>query len=162
MIGVIMGLFLAPLLFTLKFETQPFVVIMTGVGVVSLAGVVVNNAIVLLDYIRQLRDDGMEKIEAIVTGGVVRFRPVILTAITTKLGNITMSTGVSLDFSKRIFGVIPSLVMGSSSSEWWAPLANAVIFGLAIATVLTLVMVPVFYYILEGLPQRIWKTIRGG
>ncbi|NQY74037.1 MAG: efflux RND transporter permease subunit, partial [Candidatus Margulisbacteria bacterium] len=64
MIGVIMGLFLAPLLFTLKFETQPFVVIMTGVGVVSLAGVVVNNAIVLLDYIRQLRDDGMEKIEA--------------------------------------------------------------------------------------------------
>ncbi|NQY73755.1 MAG: efflux RND transporter permease subunit, partial [Candidatus Margulisbacteria bacterium] len=97
-----------------------------------------------------------------VTGGVVRFRPVILTAITTILGLIPMSTGVSLDFSKRIFGVIPSLVMGSSSSEWWAPLANAVIFGLAIATVLTLVMVPVFYYILEGLPQRIWKTIRGG
>jgi multidrug efflux pump subunit AcrB len=149
-IGVVLGLFIAPTLFEFEFKVSPFVIIMTGVGIISLAGVVVNNAIVLLDYIRQLRADGLRKNDAIVQAGVVRFRPVMLTAITTVLGLIPMSAGFTLDFVNRIYGVIPSFVTGSSSSEWWAPLANSVIFGLVVATLLTLVMVPVFYYALDN------------
>lgn len=154
-IGVVVGLFLSPLIFEFRAEPSAFVVVMTGVGVISLAGVVVNNAIVLLDYIRQLRDEGLPKTEAIIQAGVVRFRPVMLTAITTVLGLVPMSTGISLDFTNRIFFIIPTLITNSSSSEWWAPLSNAVIFGLGVATILTLIMVPIFYYVLDVIDERL-------
>jgi len=148
-IGVVWGLFLAPVVFSLTFKPAPFIIIMSGVGIISLAGVVVNNAIVLLDYIIQLRGRGETKDNAIVKAGVVRFRPVVLTAMTTILGLIPMSAGFSFDFLNRIYGVIPRLITSSSSTEWWAPLANAIIFGLFISTMLTLVMVPVLYDILD-------------
>jgi len=154
-IGVVWGLFVAPTLFQFKLKTSEFVIIMTGVGIVSLAGVVVNNAIVLLDYILLLRKEGYSKVDAIVQAGLVRFRPVMLTAVTTVLGLIPMSGGFSLDFTNRWMGVVPLLVTGAQSSEWWSPLANAVIFGLIVATMLTLVMVPVFYYIMEGLHLKL-------
>jgi len=159
-IGVILGLYLAPVFFKFSFKPDEFVIIMTGVGIVSLAGVVVNNAIVLMDYIKQLREDGVPKVEALVRAGKIRFRPVMLTAVTTELGLIPMSTGFSIDFVNRIYGVIPRIVTGGSSSEWWAPLANSVIFGLAVATILTLIMVPVFYYVLEDAPGKLWRLIR--
>ncbi len=127
-----------------------FGIIMTGVGVVSLAGIVVNNAIVLLDYIIQLRERGMGKIEAIMLAGETRFRPVILTAVTTILGLIPLTTGMSLDFAalfRADFG--NSLVIGSDSSQYWGPMGVAVIWGLAVATFLTLVVVPVMYSALE-------------
>jgi CzcA family heavy metal efflux pump len=117
----------------------PFGVIMTGIGVISLAGVVVNNAIVLIDYINQLRDQGMELNAALVKAGTVRFRPVMLTAITTILGLLPMAVGVSFDF----FAL--SVEVGGESAEWWGPMAVAVIFGLAVATLLTLIVVPVLY-----------------
>ncbi len=113
-----------------------FGVIMTGVGVLSLAGVVVNNAIVLIDYFEQLKEQGRNAREALIEAGLTRFRPVLLTAITTVLGLIPMATGVSFDFINM------RLDMGSETSQWWGPMAVAVIFGLAIATVLTLVVVP--------------------
>ena len=116
-----------------------FGIIMTGIGVISLAGVVVNNAIVLIDYINQLRRGGMELNEALMRAGLVRFRPVMLTAITTILGLLPMAVGVSFDFRSL------SLVIGGESAQWWGPMAVAVIFGLAIATLLTLVVVPVLY-----------------
>ena len=128
----------------------PFGIIMTGVGVISLAGIVVNNAIVLLDYIIQLRKRGMEKTEAIVQAGMTRFRPVILTALTTILGLIPLTTGLSLDFSALTsadFGNV--LIIGGESSQWWGPMGVAVIWGLAVATFLTLVVVPVMYSSLE-------------
>ena len=150
-IGVVLGLYLAPLFFRLEPELAKFVVLITGVGVLSLAGVVVNNAIVLLDYIQQLRGQGLTKVEAIMEAGVVRFRPVMLTAITTIVGLLPMSTGISLDFTKRIFLVVPTLIINAPSSEFWSPMSDAVIFGLAVATMLTLIMVPVLYYILDGL-----------
>ena len=148
-IGVVWGLFIAPTLFQFKFEPAPFVVIMSGVGIISLAGVVVNNAIVLLDYILQLRQRGETRENAIIKAGVVRFRPVMLTAITTILGLIPMSAGISFDFIHRKYGIIPLLITNSSSTEWWAPLSNAVMFGLLVATALTLVMVPVLYALLD-------------
>ena len=116
-----------------------FGVIMTGLGVISLAGVVVNNAIVLLDYVEKLRASGVERHEALIEAGRTRFRPVLLTAVTTILGLVPMAIGLSIDFkSMRFF-------MGTQSSEWWGPMAVAVVFGLAFATVLTLVVVPTIY-----------------
>jgi len=123
-----------------------FGVIMTGVGVLSLAGVVVNNAIVLIDYYEQLKEQGRSAREALIEAGLTRFRPVLLTAVTTVLGLIPMATGVSFDFINM------RLDMGSETSQWWGPMAVAVIFGLAIATVLTLVVVPTLCSLQES-----WK-----
>ncbi len=120
----------------------PFGVIMTGVGVISLAGVVVNNAIVLLAYTRQLQRGGAELFEAVVSAGMTRLRPVLLTAATTILGLVPMATGFSFNFHEF------KLVTRSESSQWWGGMAIAVIFGLAFATVLTLVVVPTLYFTL--------------
>ena len=128
--GVLIGLLVT---------VTPFGVIMTGIGVISLAGVVVNNAIVLIDYINQLRAQGMPLREALIRAGTVRFRPVMLTAVTTILGLLPMAVGISFDFRSL------SWEIGGESAEWWGPMAVAVIFGLTFATLLTLVVVPVLY-----------------
>jgi len=130
LVGVLSGLMIC---------RMPFGIIMTGIGVISLAGVVVNNAIVLLDYTRQLQRRGLELLDAAVEAGKTRLRPVLLTAVTTILGLIPMATGVSYDFHTFEW------VTRSSSSQWWQGMAVAVIFGLAFATILTLVVVPTLY-----------------
>jgi len=133
----------------------PFGIIMTGVGVISLAGIVVNNAIVLLDYMNQLRNRGMELQEAIIHAGMTRFRPVVLTAVTTILGLIPLTTGFSVDFARIFDGQWGKvLVVGSESSQWWGPMGVAVIWGLAVATFLTLIVVPVMYSSLESMKMR--------
>jgi len=136
---------------------MPFGVIMTGIGVISLAGVVVNNAIVLIDYIDILRErDGMPLNEALVQAGLVRFRPVILTAITTTLGLIPLAIGFNLDFITLVgsplefFGNINQyLYWGGEQAAWWSPMATAVIVGLMFATVLTLILLPVMYKLID-------------
>ena len=127
---------------------SPFGIIMTGVGVISLAGVVVNNAIVLLDYTNKLRQRGHALKEAVVAAGATRLRPVLLTAITTILGLIPMVTGVSFDFHSW------SIAWVSESSMWWKSMANVVIFGLMIATFLTLIVVPTLYYLMARLTDN--------
>jgi multidrug efflux pump subunit AcrB len=122
-----------------------FIVIMTGIGVISLAGVVVNNAIVLLDFVRSARREGMPVREALIASGKVRLRPVFLTAVTTILGLVPMATGLDFDFRSLSF------ITNSESSQWWKSMSIAVIFGLTVATVLTLVMVPTFYRAFFGL-----------
>jgi len=142
--GIILAtvvLSLVGVLWGLLITGMPFSIIMTGIGVISLAGVVVNNAIVLLDYVEQLRARGLSVEDALVRAGMTRFRPVMLTAITTVLGLIPMATGVSFDFARM------KLLVGGASAEWWGPMAVAVIFGLSFATLLTLVMVPTLYAI---------------
>ncbi len=139
-VGVFVGLMVLDL---------PFGIVMTGVGVISLAGVVVNNAIVLLDYTRQLQRDGMELVEAAIQAGVTRLRPVLLTAGTTILGLLPMVTGVSVDFHTF------TLATRSESTEWWKSMAAAVIFGLAFATLLTLVVVPSFYVMLQRAAMKL-------
>ncbi len=139
---------------------KPFGIIMTGIGVISLAGVVVNNAIVLLEYTRQLRDSGVEKLAAIVKAGRTRLRPVLLTAITTVLGLIPLSTGITIDFIGLTRGDLKHFVtLGAESGTWWSGMGVVVIFGLAFATVLTLVVVPVLYYALADLPEAIRRRI---
>ncbi|MEM9291304.1 MAG: efflux RND transporter permease subunit [Acidobacteriota bacterium] len=140
MVGVIIGLIVT---------AQPFGIIMTGLGVISLGGIVVNNAIVLLDYGEQQWAKGeLSRRELVLLTGTRRFRPVLLTAITTILGLIPLSTGIEIDFRNL------ALVTGGESSQWWSSMAVAVIFGLAFATFLTLVVVPVLYDLVLQLRER--------
>jgi len=124
-----------------------FGVIMTGLGVISLAGVVVNNAIVLIDCIRLRREEGLSTTEAVVTAGRQRLRPVLLTAVTTVLGLIPMAIGYSVEMHEWP----PRFIAGAESSDWWAPMAVAVIFGLSFSTILTLVFVPVMYSLFDSI-----------
>ena len=126
-----------------------FGIIMSGVGVISLAGVVVNNAIVLIDYTNRLVESGMSVTDAIVAAGATRLRPVFLTAVTTILGLIPMVTGVSYDFHKMALSLV------SESTQWWRSMAIVVIFGLMIATFLTLVVVPLLYSLLDSSKIRL-------
>jgi len=128
--GVFLGLYLT---------NMPFGIMMTGIGCISLAGVVVNNAIVLIDFINQLRAQGHSLEDAVVKAGTIRFRPVMLTATTTVLGLVPMALGISFDFKAFAW------TSGGESAQWWGPMAIAVIFGLSFATVLTLVVVPTLY-----------------
>ena len=154
LIGVLTGLMVT---------RTPFGIIMTGVGVISLAGIVVNNAIVLLDYIIQLRQRGMDKMEAIIQAGMTRFRPVILTAITTILGLIPLTTGFSVDFAAIFQGRWGEVLMlGGESSQWWGPMGVAVIWGLSVATFLTLVVVPVMYSTIEPIKDVLSIPFRRG
>ncbi len=139
----LIGVFVGLLVFNM-----PFGIIMTGVGVISLAGVVVNNAIVLLDYTRQLQRRGRGILEAAIEAGVTRLRPVMLTATTTILSLIPMATGVSFDFH------VMAWATQSSTSQWWRSMASAVIFGLAFATLLTLIVVPSLYVMLYRLTAK--------
>jgi multidrug efflux pump len=129
---------------------MPFGIIMTGVGVISLAGVVVNNAIILIDYIDTLRTrDKMSRREAIVRAGMTRFRPVMLTAVTTVLGLVPLAIGLNIDFIGGYARLEPDFYWGGEQAAWWGPMAIAVIAGLTFATFLTLVLVPVMYSLLD-------------
>jgi multidrug efflux pump subunit AcrB len=142
-IGVLIGL----LIFRM-----PFGVIMSGVGVISLAGIVVNNAIVLIDYIHVLRDrDGLGEFESLVMGGVTRFRPVMLTAVTTVMGLIPLAIGLNIDFNRFYRTLNPNIFWGGAQAAWWGPMAIAVIAGLTFATFLTLVLLPVMHSLLDDL-----------
>jgi multidrug efflux pump subunit AcrB len=132
----------------------PFGIIMTGVGVISLAGVVVNNAIVLIDYTNRLHQRGMHFREAIIAAGCTRLRPVLLTAVTTILGLLPMVTGIAYDFHEMRMSFV------SESSQWWRSMASAVIFGLALATVLTLVVVPTLYALVHTTSQAAERGVK--
>lgn len=115
---------------------KPFGVIMSGIGVIALAGIVVNNNIVLIDTYNQLRLRGLEKREAILRTGVQRLRPVLLTTVTTILGLLPMVLEMNIDLINQ------TIEFGAPSTQWWSQLATAVAGGLAFATVLTLVLTP--------------------
>ena len=144
-IGVLIGLMVF---------SMPFVIIMTGVGVISLAGIVVNNAIVLIDYIDVLRKrDGMDRREALVQGGRTRLRPVLLTAITTALGLVPLAIGLNFDFFGLFSSLSPDFFWGGEQAAWWGPMAVAVIVGIIFATFLTLILVPVMYSLVDDLAR---------
>lgn len=138
-----------------------FIIIMTMMGIISLAGIVVNNAIVLVDYTQILIDRRKEKLdieddqlltkeqyfEEIVAGGKSRLRPVLLTAITTVLGLIPLAVGLNIDFFGLFVDYAPSIYIGGDNVIFWGPLAWTVIFGLIFATFLTLIVVPVMFYL---------------
>ena len=151
-VGVLLGL--------LVFR-MPFGIIMTGVGVISLAGVVVNNAIVLVDYIGILRKrDGLSERESLIVGGLTRFRPVMLTAITTVMGLTPLAIGLNFDFKGLFTALNPNVFWGGEQAAWWGPMAIAVIAGLTFATFLTLVMVPVMHSITDDLGHFLRRHLR--
>ena len=130
LIGVFIGLLVT---------STPFGIMMTGIGVISLAGIVVRNAIVLLDFQKELQSRGMTRDESLVQAGVIRLRPVFLTAACTILGLVPLTSGI--DFDWRSF----SWVIGGENTAFWRPMGVAIIFGLTVATFLTLVVIPSIY-----------------
>lgn len=143
--------------------------LMAFLGIISLAGIVVNNAIVLIDYVDILRErDGMSLRDALIQGGKVRFRPVILTATTTALGLVPLAIGFNFDFIVLVatpiefFSNLHSYIyMGGEQAAWWGPMAIAVIVGLLFATALTLILVPVLYSIIERSRRGLNKVMFG-
>lgn len=149
-----------------------FVVIMTGIGIISLAGVVVNNAIVLIDYIDYLKANRkkelgldeeqnlpLEEIKLLIEkAGATRLRPVLLTAITTILGLFPMALGMNIDFVTMLSDFDPQLFFGGDNADFWGPMAWTVIFGLTFATILTLVVVPVMYLLANKIKLRWTKS----
>ena len=147
----------------------PFVIMMTMMGIISLAGIVVNNGVVLLDYTQILidrkkvvlgvSDDELltreEVTESIIRGGKARLRPVLLTAITTVLGLIPLATGLNINFITLFGRFDPQVYVGGDNVIFWGPLAWTVIFGLIVATFLTLIIVPVLFNIIYRLKIRI-------
>ncbi|WP_460220113.1 efflux RND transporter permease subunit [Psychroserpens sp. MEBiC05023] len=145
-----------------------FVIMMTMMGIISLAGIVVNNGVVLLDYTQLLIDrKKLEKdieddqylikedlINAIVKGGKARLRPVLLTAITTILGLIPLATGLNINFFTLFSEFDPNIYVGGDNVIFWGPLAWTVIYGLFIATFLTLIVVPILFYLVTRL--KMW------
>ncbi|HMW34746.1 MAG TPA: efflux RND transporter permease subunit [bacterium] len=145
LIGVFLGLLLTG---------TPFGVIMTGIGVISLAGIVVKNAIVLLDFTKHLRGSGMTLDEALAEAGRTRLRPVLLTAATTILGILPLASGIDFDWREWHF------IIGAESSDFWRPLGVAVIFGLTVSTFLTLVIVPTTYSWVEGITKAVGRWFK--
>ena len=136
-----------------------FVIIMTGIGIISLAGIVVNNAIVLIDYIDLLKNKRREElglhiednltiedsVSCVMDAGKTRLRPVLLTAITTVLGLIPMAIGLNIDFGGLLNSYSPNIYFGGENADFWGAMAWTVIFGLTFATFMTLILVPVMY-----------------
>lgn len=133
---------------------MPFGIINTGVGIISLAGIVVNNAIILIDYIDVLRErDAMNRREALVQGGKTRLRPVVLTALTTALGMVPLAIGLNFDFFGLYGSLSPELYWGGEQAAWWGPMAVAIIAGILFATFLTLILVPVLYSLVDDFTE---------
>jgi multidrug efflux pump subunit AcrB len=146
LIGVMLGLVVT---------RTPASVVMTGVGVVALAGIVVRNGIVLLDFVKHKHDEGGLSLEdALLEAGRIRLRPVVLTAAATVLGVLPMATGIDFDWREFHF------IFGAESAEFWRPLAVTIIFGLTISTFLTLVIVPTVYSLLEEWTNRVSSFFR--
>ncbi len=149
-IGVFLGLI---------FTHQPFGIVMNGIGVIALAGIVVNNNIVLIDTYDYLRKRGMAPYEGVLRTGAQRLRPVMLTTVTTVLGLLPMVFKVNIDFINR------HVSYGAPSTQWWTQLATSVVFGLVFATGLTLILTPTLLYLGEKLFRRDevkaeWAAIR--
>ena len=152
---------------------QDFVIIMTMIGIISLAGVVVNNAIVLIDYTNLLfdrrkreldlnEDDALpfaEVVPLIIQGGRTRLRPVLLTAITTVLGLLPLAIGINVDFVSLLAEFDPKIYIGGDNNIFWKPMSWAIIYGLTFATFLTLVIVPIMMWYLTRADYKWLKRL---
>ena len=164
LIGVFLGLVLSG---------QTFVIMMTMIGIISLAGVVVNNAIVLIDYTNMIRQEkrvelGLteeeqlpfeEVVKATIQGGETRLRPVLLTAITTVLGLLPLAIGFNINFFTLISDYDPNIFIGGDNNMFFSPMAWTIIYGLTFATFLTLVIIPAMYLSLYRLKLWIYRKM---
>jgi len=163
LIGVLLGLVIF---------RDDFVIMMTMIGIISLAGIVVNNAIVLIDFINLLISRKKEELgllrkeklpfeyysDIIIEAGKKRLRPVLLTAITTVLGLIPLAMGINIDFISLIMNNDPQFFIGGDNVVFWGPMSWAIIYGLTFATFLTLVIVPVMFFLMNNIASRVFKS----
>ena len=159
LIGVLLGYVLTG---------NEFNIIFSGVGIISLAGIVVNNAIVLVDYVnllikRKRLEKGLESIfdmelqdvmDSVIQGGATRLRPVLLTAITTVLGLIPLAIGFNFNFFSFVSSLDPQFFLGGDNTALWGPMAWTIIYGIIFATFLTLVVVPAMYWLAFRIKYR--------
>ena len=129
-------------------------VVLTGMGIIAVAGIVVKNGIILVDYIDILRNSGSSLKDAVIEGGATRLNPVLLTAASTILGLIPLAIGLNIDFYGLFASLDPNIYFGGDNASFWGPLAWTIIFGLGFATFLTLILVPAMYYI--GVNTTAW------
>ncbi|MEL6685238.1 MAG: efflux RND transporter permease subunit, partial [Pseudomonadota bacterium] len=139
---------IAGVLLGLMITGRPFGVVMGGIGVIALAGIVVNNNIVLIDTFNQLKAQGLSSLEAALRTGAQRLRPVVLTSVTTALGLMPMVIGLNINFFTR------EIVYGAPSTQWWTELSSAIAGGLIFATVLTLLVTPAMLMLGERRAKR--------
>ena len=146
MIAIVSAVALCPggVMFGLLVTGKPFGIVMCGVGVISLAGIVVNNNIILIDTYKLLLDKGLSVREALIRAGCDRLRPILLTAGTTVLGLLPMVMAMNLNFFNR------TITFGAPSTQWWIQLSTSIAGGLTFATVLTLFFTPCLLLIMEG------------
>ena len=161
LIGVFLGLVITQ---------HDFIIIMTMIGIISLAGVVVNNAIVLIDYTNLIRERKKEElglnaedwlpdnlvVESIIEGGKTRLRPVLLTAITTVLGLLPLAIGLNIDFIGLMTKYDANIYFGGDNAMFFGPMSETIIYGLTFATFLTLIFVPVMYYLLYRVKRSLY------
>ncbi len=150
LLGVLLGLIVTRTEFS----------VMVFVGVISLAGIVCINNIVLVEYIKQLMDKGMPRMQAIIEAGSIRLRPVLLTALTTILGLIPLTFGIDIDYIGLLTELDPAVQFGTESTQFWGPMGITIISGLMFATFLTLVIVPVMYSVFDSLTDRVSAAYR--
>ena len=142
--GVLLGLLL---------NAQPFGVVMVGMGIIALAGIVVNNNIILIDTFNQMKQEGKDAFTAALETGCLRFRPVLLTAVTTILGLLPMVLGINVNLLE------PSLGLGAPSTQWWTQLSSAIAGGLAFATLLTLLLTPALLVLGDRVGTRLRELV---
>ena len=166
------GLSLIGVLLGLLISRQSFVIMMTMIGVISLAGVVVNNAIVLIDYTNSIRKKKREElnlgeyeelpietiIDAVKTAGKTRLRPVLLTAITTILGLIPLAIGFNIDFFTLFSEYDPQIFIGGDNNKFFGPMSWTIIYGLTFATFLTLIIIPSLYILTTRFKMWIYRV----
>jgi multidrug efflux pump len=123
-------------------------VMMTGMGIIAVAGIVVKNGIIIIDYTDKLIGTGMDKVEAIIQAGSTRLTPVLLTALSTILGLLPLAVGININFVTLLTRLDPQIYIGGDNAAFWNPLAMTIIFGLSFATVLTLMVLPAMYKVI--------------
>ncbi len=165
LVGVFMGIFIT---------RDDFVIIMTMIGIISLAGIVVNNAIVLVDYTNLLRSriraerglketdllTNAEILDAIIQGGKTRLRPVLLTAITTILGLVPLAIGMNINFFTLYTDLDPQIFFGGDNAIFFGAMSWTIIYGLTFSTFLTLVVVPIMYYLLYRFKLWVYRIFK--
>jgi multidrug efflux pump subunit AcrB len=149
LIGVLIGFSL------FKMEIS---IVMTGVGVMALAGLVVRNGILLVEFTELLRSQGMGLYEAIIEAAKTRMTPVMLTTLAASIGLVPLAVGLNIDFVALFSEFNPQLYFGGDNVAFWGPLSWTMIFGLLFGTFLTLVLVPVMYLLVAKLKERVYRT----
>jgi multidrug efflux pump len=140
----VIGVFLGFSIWKMEFS-----IVMSGVGIIALAGIVVRNGILLVEFTDLLKSQGMKTMDAIIEAGKTRMTPVILTASATMLGLFPLAVGLNMDFVTLFQSGNPHIYFGGDNTAFWGPLSWTMIFGLGFATFLTLILVPVMYLLYE-------------